>query len=546
MSGYDLQWSEWSRIDTANGVKRVRTAPATTGFWVDWRANKEALEATGLSIRQDWLGKWQVVHTAELSKEELAENEEAFGKSYKGDCDYYPPCPKGLAYLPFQRAAIQYGLQRLCEKGFLIADPCGSGKTIEAIGYINATFSQSILVVCPAIVKLVWEEELKKWLTRKLTIGVLNGRTSEIPDTDIVIMNYELLASYPQLAERKWDLIIGDEIQWCRNPQSGRTQHFKYLDAKEYILITYTPIVNRPIELFVPCQILDPDGLGKSMSEFGKRYCKPTKVRGGWEYKGADNLDELQQKLRSRFMVRRAKSEILSELPPKFHQIVTVSAGRKGKSLVTQELDAYNARELARTRLKDIREDVSGLNETAHLEAMEALRGDLRVAMSALAAARQEIALAKLPHIVELSRDAEANGQPHVIFCHHLELIKQLTETFEDSGVISGKTPQKKRKKIIDDFQRGVTNRLILSIQAAGIGITATRAQRVIMGELPWTPAEVTQCIERVHRIGTKTSILIQYPVLENSLDGRMARTLVKKQRIYDAALGGEHEIPTN
>lgn len=137
------------------------------------------------------------------------------------DSDRDIPAPAGLAYLPYQRGGIAYAMER---DGVLIGDEPGLGKTIQAIGAVNADpNARRVLVICPASLKLNWRNELRKWLTRPLTIGI--AESDDFPKTDVVIINYDIVARHRLVIDRiEWDCLIVDEAHYLKSPKAQRTK----------------------------------------------------------------------------------------------------------------------------------------------------------------------------------------------------------------------------------------------------------------------------------------------------------------------------------
>ena len=257
------------------------------------------------------------------------------------------PAPAGLVYKPYQRAGIAFALDR---PNVLFADEQGLGKTIEAIGVINADPTiKSVLIVCPAGIKLNWRRELQRWLTRPMSIGLA---TSEgLPQTNVVIVNYDILLRLaPAIRARTWALVCLDEVHYAKNKAAQRTQAlFGRWDQKtrsweieplrplRWIAMTGTPILNRPKELWTMVHAFDRQGLGRDWRAFHQRYCAGHQDRYGWNIDGASHLDELNTKLRSSFMVRRLKRDVLPELPPKVRQVIVLEPSAKALALIKRE-----------------------------------------------------------------------------------------------------------------------------------------------------------------------------------------------------------------
>jgi SWI/SNF-related matrix-associated actin-dependent regulator 1 of chromatin subfamily A len=239
------------------------------------------------------------------------------------------------------------------------------------------------------------------------------------------------------------------------------------------------------------------------------RYCDAYPGQWGWDYSGASNLDELNERLRSTVMIRRLKADVMKELPPKRRQIIELSG-----ALPKPEVD--------------------------YLAAVKALKNPGQIAFEEIARVRHEDALAKLPQVIEFIKDALEESEKIVVFAWHRDVIEGLTQALIDFSpvIVTGDTSLKNRQWAIENFQNEPHTRIFIgNIQAAGVGITLTAASHVIFAELDWTPGVVSQAEDRCHRIGQKDFVLVQHLVLSGSIDAKMAKILVAKQEVLDKAL---------
>jgi hypothetical protein len=156
-----------------------------------------------------------------------------------------------------------------------------------------------------------------------------------------------------------------------------------------------------------------------------------------------------------------------------------------------------------------------------------------------MSALRHETALAKLPYVIEHLRDALESGEKIVCFAHHLDVIAALKAEFGAACVtLTGSTSVADRQAAVERFQNDPACTLFIgNILAAGIGITLTASSHVVCAELDWRPAMVTQAEDRTHRIGQRNAVLVQHVVFDGSLDAVMAKRIIAKQEIIDAAL---------
>lgn len=523
-----------------------------------------------------------------LARHIARDTTEALVGSSATDSDIDLPRPAGLNYLPYQRAGVAYGLAR---KNVLFGDEMGLGKTIQAIGIINAdTSAQRVLILCPASLGGNWKRELEKWLVRPLTIDLTTSRAFD-PAANITIASYDKLvgpggkAMHAALMEQSYDILICDEAHFLKNPKAQRTLAVLGRDAswdgktpeilglvsraRRFVPLTGTLILNgKPIEARPLLAALSPEEFG-DFWKFVRRYCGAQKVvynRHGdthWDFSGATHLDELQERMRKVCMVRRLKADVLKELPPKRRQIITLTVeDGQVRKLIAAERAAYDGQAGEQDEMAlaiggdEYRRSVEALwaSERQGEESFDdayALSDDVPyrsrgtqdkagIDFSALSAARHRIALAKVPAVIEhLDGMIEEGVEKILVFAHHLDVIAKLKAHFGDRAVtITGETPVEERQGIVDRFQADPSVQIFLgNIKAAGVGLTLTAACHVVFAELDWVPANVTQAEDRAHRIGQQNTVLIQHLVLDESLDAQLAKVIVEKQDIADAAL---------
>lgn len=430
------------------------------------------------------------------------------------------PSPAGMEYLPFQRAGVAYA----ANKPFaLIADEMGLGKTIQALGLINLKGFKKVLIVCPASLKGNWERECQKWLVGGQTVGVVS---SEWTQTDIAIINYDILKKFqtPIHAEN-WDLLVCDEAHYLKNSKALRTiavvgggkTRQKAITAGQTLFLTGTPILNRPEELWTTLKFF---GVFKNWQQFVVRYCAGKRGRWGWETDGATNLQELNDILRDKIMVRRLKADVLTELPPKQRRIITLKAAGDVKKTVAGQFG------VAKKYGFELNADLSGTGPLFEQMAKERKSiGDAKVSFAC-------------DYIYEL---LEGGLESIVVFAHHKSVLDGL-QTYLNSKDIStsridGGVKAELRQAEVDKFQTKTTRVFLASIKAAGVGITLTRSSYVLFVEPSWTPADLKQAEDRTHRIGQTNAVQIDYLVFENSLDEYILSLVIKKGMIEAEAL---------
>lgn len=536
--GLDLEWSQPRLVMTKYGERSVKNASPTPSFWEAWNSKKDELKQSGISLSKNKDGEWQVALWKKVDEEAKKENLEL---SRATDLEVNIPAPEGLDYMPFQKAGIYFSQN----KNSLIADEMGLGKTIQAIGVINLHPEyRNILVICPASLRLNWQRELQKWLINDYTIGVVNR--SEYPEnSSIVIINYDVVQKHKEILDSvDWDLMVVDEAHYLKNYKAQRTKAVlgkKGIQAKHKLFLTGTPILNRPIELFPIINSLDPDRWPNFFS-YAKRYCGAHFNGFGMDFSGDSNLEELQERLRSTIMIRRLKMDVLTELPPKRRQVIEIPATAELRRLINQEKKTWEEKDEV---IENLRVAVAMAKVSDSVEDYRAAMRNLQEGVSArfteMAKLRQQIAVMKVPYVVEHIRNA---SDKVVVFAHHKAVVAEFKkELGEEAVVLVGDTKMADRQVAVDSFQNDPKIKYFIgSIQAAGVGITLTSSSHVVFAELDWVPGNMSQAEDRCHRIGQQESVLVQHIVMEGSIDATMAQALIDKQEIIDRALDREVE----
>lgn len=404
--------------------------------------------------------------------------------------------------------------------GVLIADEPGLGKTIQAIGYLaqHPELRPAVIVV-PASLKINWRNEIHKWLSKPERVAVISGtKTYDLVVTgaSIVIINYDILSKWQdQIIAWKPAVVISDESHYCKNPKAARSKAMKAITkaVSKVILLTGTPVTNRPAELWPLLNMLNPRDWS-SFWRFAERYCNAYHNGFGWDFSGASNLEELHEITRP-YIIRRRKDQVLTELPPKVWSNLVI------------EFDEKISKEYAEAVAQAERE-VSKLGSAQQLAMIEKMK--------------QIAVKAKLPGIIDWIKDFVETGEKLLVFATHKSTIKALEEAFPGIHVtITGDTAQNKRQDIVDQFQKDSNIRLFFgNIQAAGVGLTLTAASNVLFVEYAWQPGEMMQASDRAHRIGQKDSVTIYQAIAEGTIDEDITALLEQKRQIVDTIHDGQ------
>ncbi len=438
---------------------------------------------------------------------------------------------KGTLY-PFQKVGVEFLMKTAEARGgnirAILADDPGLGKTAQSIATMLARKSDRTLVICPATMKYTWEAEINKW----------SGIEPFVIDTDsdlnsfrlytqqAWIINYDLLKKFlPELMKFKFDMMVLDEAHYIKTANTIRSRSVRLLakGIKDIIMLTGTPVLNRPVEIFNPLNILDPKEWNNYF-RFVDKFCGAKHTRFGLDVSGATNIESLKAKLDT-YMIRRRKEEVLDDLPDKVR--VEIPVVLKGSSAKTY-FRAYN------NFAKFLRESKGKTD----VEVIKALQAEKLTKINAL---REIAAQGKLDDARELIDTVVNNGQKIIVFASFVAPLEQLKEELGDQAVLlTGKTPNEQRFEIVKAFQTDPNIKVFLGgIKSAGVGITLTEASNVLFLDYSWTPADHKQAEDRAHRIGSKhDSITIYQMRARGTMDDIMFKMLEKKRDIVESIVG--------
>lgn len=562
-----IRYDSQNRIFIADAAFEDKDSLKAAGFWFHWQVGGCKFQgckacSAGL-IKKWWTFKPEVAAKFisccdDAAKAALDPTVKSLEGSRAADAQIDIPCPDGEEYLGFQRAGIAYAA---AHEGTLIADEMGLGKTIQALGLVNLKGYKNILIIVPASLRINWHREAQKWLTDKaLTYVVVDNADADVSTANVVIINYDRIKDriFTALMAREWDLVVVDECHKVKNPEAQRTRRvLGYYDrrrkvqvpgliskAKAKLLLTGTPILNRPVEIQPLAAALAPRLFGNFFT-FAKRYCAAHQTKYGWDFTGASNLGELQERLRANIMVRRLKKDVLKELPPKTRSIILLNQNGMAGAVAEEHDAAGDLAEELDAAHADAELALAAGDEDAYNAAVRKLDDELEIAFSEMSAARHAMAVKKIPAVLEHCDGLVEELDKLVIFAHHHDVIHALAEHYGSSAVVlTGETSNEDRQIAVDRFQKDPEIKVFIgSIQAAGVGITLTAASTVVFAELDWVPGNVTQAEDRCHRIGQQDNVTIQHLVVDGSLDARLAHILVWKQHIIEQALDNQREV---
>ena len=415
-------------------------------------------------------------------------------------------------------------IQKLVEnKKFILADDMGLGKTTSTIIAALESGSKKVLIICPATLKINWKREIENYSDKAVYIA--EGKNFST-DADFVIINYDIIKNFhdtkkkgeSQILDANFDLVVVDEAHYIKNATAQRTKLINDLVKKvdRLWLLTGTPMTSRPIDYFNLLSLIE-SPVAKNWMAYAIRYCQGYQFNVGgrkvWNVMGASNLEELRDRTAG-LTLRRLKENVL-DLPDKI--ITPVYLRLKSKmyeEIMGEYYDWYD---------KNPEESKS-----------------LTVQFTKLTKIRQVIADEKVSQTIELAENIVEQGKKVIIFCNFTDSLNKICEHFGKSAVkINGSMSKPERQHSVDSFQENDKIKILVgNIKAAGVGITLTAAEAVIMNDLSFLPSDHAQAEDRTYRYGQKNNVLVYYPIFENTIEGIIYDILNNKKQVIATVMG--------
>jgi SWI/SNF-related matrix-associated actin-dependent regulator 1 of chromatin subfamily A len=410
-------------------------------------------------------------------------------------------------------------------KRFILADDMGLGKTTSTIIAALETGAKKILIVCPASLKINWQREIANYSDRPVFIA--EGKKFSTED-DFVIVNYDILKNFHDSDPKKkdeslllqsgFDLVILDEAHMISNVQAQRTKIINSFAKKvdRVWLLTGTPMTSRPMNYYNLLNLIE-SPVAQNWKAYAIRYCQGFQFTAGkrkvWNVTGASNLEELRDRT-SKQILRRLKEDVL-DLPDKI--ITPVYLRLKSKEyedLMGEYFDWY-----------DKNPDESS---------------SLTVQFSKLMKVRKVIANEKTKQTIEFAENIIEQGKKVIIFTNFTDTLQTIYQHFSKQAVyLDGSCSNVMRQQAVDQFQNDDKIKVFVgNLKAAGVGLTLTSAEAVIMNDLSFVPAEHAQAEDRAYRYGQKSNVLVYYPLFENTIEGTIYDILNRKKEIIRTVMG--------
>ena len=412
---------------------------------------------------------------------------------------------------------------------FILSDDMGLGKTTSAVLAAMISESKKILIICPSSLKLNWKKEIENYDSG---ISIVSGKKWD-SNEKWTIINYDILKNFhslptknksvskrekSEILDSKFDLIIIDEAHAIKNTSSKRTKLVMDFvkNIKRVWLLTGTPVANRPIDFYNLLRVCK-SYVSQDWIHFVKRYCEGKQFRGQggrlvWDTKGASNLQELHQYTKDSIL-RRKKEDIL-DLPPKivspvYHQLQNAS----GYQEIMGEYKSWSLKH-------------------GHASLAEH--------MTKLVTLRKFLAEEKTTSTIEFTKDLIEQGKKVIIFTNFNDEQQKIADAFPKKCVRhNGSMSAEEKEESVEKFQTDPKIKVFVgNIISAGVGITLTKGEVVIMNSLDWVPKSHSQAEDRAYRIGQDKKVNVYYPIFDKTIEEIIYKSLKSKQKNIDTIMG--------
>lgn len=418
--------------------------------------------------------------------------------------------------------------------GGILADDMGLGKTLQMLAYIAARPNRTHLVICPASLVYNWASECHRF-TPDLKVLIVAGTANErqellktAADYDLIITSYDLLRrdidAYQSL---DIDTQIIDEAQNIKNPKTQAAKAVRSVPSKTRFALTGTPIENRLSELWSIFEYLLP-GFFFSYDYFKTHFEEAIMTDTDLH---DEALHRLQQ-LISPFVLRRLKTDVLTELPEKIEEVIYSKFDKKQEKLYR----AHEKHAITAIGASDGSDKIQILAELMRLRQIccdPALLYDDYNGESA-----------KLETCIELIKNGVEGGHKILLFSQFTSMLSIIENRLEELPVsyfkLTGETSKLKRRNLVEAFQRGEADVFLISLKAGGTGLNLTAADMVIHYDPWWNVAAQNQATDRSHRIGQEKTVTVFKLISSDTIEERILHLQEKKKDMADKIISAD------
>jgi len=424
-----------------------------------------------------------------------------------------------IKLMPFQ----EIGRDFLClRSNAILADDMGLGKTYQVLEAIKKLGLQSGIIIAPQSIRRSWVKRTREQMPLAFIKEIISSKT--IPDPSAInIVNYDIVWKEPlitHLSQQTWPVLVCDESHYLKNISAKRTKIILgrkglYSRCARRWMVTGTPILNRPIELYPVLRALFPAFLTEkyqSYYDYAYQFCAAYQGTFGFDATGASNLEELSKILKP-IMLRRLKSEVQKDLPPVTYDKVYLDPSDKLIKLIEQERVEFNAKKL--------------IGETS--------------------TTRQAIGIIKAQAAIKHIRSILEEKSKIVVFVWHRSVVDTLMEEFKHEAVrYTGSESAKEKEEAVRRFQEDPNAKVFIgNIKSSGIGVDGLQyvCDTAVFIEMSYVPNEIKQAIDRLNRMGQNSRVQIQFLIAEKSIDEDVIDSLAGKARNINVIMGEEKGV---
>ena len=433
---------------------------------------------------------------------------------------------------PYQKVGFDFLAERVrYGVGTILADDMGLGKTLQVLAVIQSCRQQAIqqgtpflaLVVSPASVIDVWLKQTQQFCPNLKAVALRGSRfvrqnILENSQADILVTHYGLVRTdIEELSQKEFSMVILDEAQTIKNPEAGVSIAVRNLKSQRRLALTGTPLENSLYDLWSILDFLNPGIVGEKAD-----------FESAFSHGGRNRI----VRLLSLLMLRRSKTLVAPELPPKTEEIVHLN--------MNDDMERLYARELAKAQIKAMNADMILILSLYTQLRLLCCAPELVMKDNPEAAPHSQ----KIEYLKEKLQELTEAGHSALVFSQFTSMLAIIERELASTGLpmfkITGETPIPKRAQIVDSFNEsdkpGV---FLLSLKAAGTGLTLTKADYVFLMDPWWNPAVENQAIDRTHRIGQDKPVFAYKIIIANSIEEKVLDIVNYKRELFNAVIDG-------